>query len=311
MKQKIYILGLATTLTIVLGLLLKLNHYPGAGILTTVGIGTLIFVFLPMALVNHYNNEGEKSNLSLYIVTWLTCLVVFTSMLFKLMHWPGAGYMLIIAIPFPFLVFLPLFLIVTSKNKSHNIQNTVYVLLLLAGVSLFTALLGLNVTKDRIEDSFNITGNYNRVEKALDAVTLKDNSSPLCKSIDELLGVIDGYRNRIYISTGTSKEELENNPEKFTGFASQFKNRAPLKNDKGAPDTRLEDGLRNLMSVLAATPGCETIAKAVPDIFSISSTAEKPGEWSKVVLENGNSAWILIYLDGLETNLKIIRTSFK
>ena len=101
MKQKIYTLGLIITSVIFLGALLKINHWPGGGHLLTLGIVTLVVVFLPLALRNHYRTEGGRKNLLLYIVTWVTCLVMFGGMLFKLMHWPGAGKALLIALPFP------------------------------------------------------------------------------------------------------------------------------------------------------------------------------------------------------------------
>ena len=101
MKQKIYILGLVTTTILFAGTVFKVNHFPGAGWLLTIGMLTLVFIFLPVALINHYNTEGNKQNRSLYFVTWLTCFVIFIAMLFKIQHWPGAGYALIIALPFP------------------------------------------------------------------------------------------------------------------------------------------------------------------------------------------------------------------
>ena len=87
----------------------------------------LVFVFLPLALRNHYRTEGNRKNSALYIVTWLTCFVVFGGMLYKIMHWPGAAIALMIALPFPYVVFLPVFLAVTAKDKSFSIYNTVYV----------------------------------------------------------------------------------------------------------------------------------------------------------------------------------------
>ena len=144
MKQKIYILGLVTTLIVVTGIMFKINHWPGAGYLLTIGIFSLVFIFLPVSLQNHYKAEGNKQNLILYIVTWLTCFVVFTAMLFKIMHWPGAGIALFISLPFPYVVFLPVFLTVTGKNKNFNIYYTVFVLFLLAIISSYSALLALN-----------------------------------------------------------------------------------------------------------------------------------------------------------------------
>ena len=144
MKQKIYILGLITTVIIYFGLLFKTNHWPGAGYLLTAGILAFVFIFLPVALRSHYIAEGKPGNRILYIVTWVTSVVFFVSALFKIMHWPGAGIALAIAIPFPFVIFLPVFLIVTSKNKNFNIYNTVFVLFLLAAISAFSALLSLS-----------------------------------------------------------------------------------------------------------------------------------------------------------------------
>jgi len=307
MKQKLYITGVITTITIILGLIFKINHYPGAGILITAGIAFLLLAFLPTALFNHYKNEG--GSLALHIVTWLTCFVVFTSMLFKLMHWPGASFLLFIALPFPFVIFLPVYLIVTSGIKNFNIHNTVYVLMLLTGVSLFTALLGLDVTKDKITDSLNIAGNYNRLEKSLDGLKMNNNSSPVSGSIDEVLNVINEYQGRIYRSMGLSEEEWNTSPERFTGSGSFSGGKSPLDSGTGITDTRLEKGLRSLISQFAEKPGCETLSKEAPYIFSFNPSAQNEGEWSKSIFDNANVIWILIYLDGLENNLRIIKAS--
>ncbi len=144
MKQKIYILGLLTTILIFLGLLFKTNNWPGAGYLLTAGLLAFVFIFLPLALRNNYIAEGNPGNRLLYIVTWVTSFVFFISALFKMMHWPGAGTALAIALPFPFVVFLPVYLIVTSKNKNFDIYKTVFILFLLAAISAFSALLALS-----------------------------------------------------------------------------------------------------------------------------------------------------------------------
>ena len=186
MKQKIYTLGLITTAIIIFGALLKINHWPGGGQLLILGIIMLVFVFLPLALRNHYRTEGNRKNLALYIVTWLTCFVVFGGMLFKIMHWPGAGKALMIALPFPYVVFLPVFLAVTAKDKSFSIYNTVYVLFLLAGISVFSALLALNVSKEKIDDSMGLSRNYNRLEAVLNELPSPAIQTPVVLKIDDV-----------------------------------------------------------------------------------------------------------------------------
>jgi hypothetical protein len=118
MKNKIYTLGLVTTIVVFLGTLFKMLHWPGAGILLTAGIFALVFLFLPFALINNYKATENKCNRSLYIVTWITCLVVFTAMLFKIYALAGSWICAPGLTSFPFVVFLPVFLAVTSKNKN-------------------------------------------------------------------------------------------------------------------------------------------------------------------------------------------------
>jgi hypothetical protein len=127
-----------------MGAIFKIEHWPGAGILMTTGIASLVFLFIPMALINNYRSGKNREYLSLYIMTWITCFVVFTAMIFKIQHWPGAGIGLTIALPFPYLFFLPVFMAVTGRNPNFSIYKTVYVLLLLVVNSVFSALMALN-----------------------------------------------------------------------------------------------------------------------------------------------------------------------
>jgi len=159
MKQKIYTLGLVIVMVTFTGTILKVNHWPGAAILIAAGLGALVILFVPAALLNHYRAKGSADNVLLYIVTGLTCAVLFTGMLFKINHWPHAGVFLLIGLPFPYIVFLPVFLWVTSKNKNFNIYNLVIVLSLLAFNSVFSGLLALSVSKERIDDSYDMAWN--------------------------------------------------------------------------------------------------------------------------------------------------------
>ena len=145
MKQKIYLLGIFSTLVLITGTLLKLSHMPGAGVMFTLGIFFMVIVFLPAAFINNYKNSQDNPNPYLHIISYITCLVIFTSMLFKVMHWPYAGHLLMIALPFPFVVFLPVWLYFTSRMKNFDINNTIFVLFLLALHAVFSALLALNI----------------------------------------------------------------------------------------------------------------------------------------------------------------------
>jgi hypothetical protein len=309
MKQKIYISGVVTALVVFAGTIFKVNHWPAAGILITAGLVILVLGFLPLALIDHYKAEGNRQNLLLHVITWLTCFVVFTALLFKVQHWPFAGILLTFALPFPYVVFLPVFLITTSKNKNFNIYNTVFVLMLLALNSVFSALLALNVSKTRIDDSYNISGHYNKVEKVLNQLPLNDTKSPVCLKIDEALNVVNEYKNLIMNFEGISKEEWENNPGNLRRPESRQVTTHALQdagNDRVGE--KLDNSLRALIREIKNTPGYEELAKAVPAILGLEMQGEREPSWVYHNLTNTLS-WTVIYLDGLETNLKLIKAS--
>jgi hypothetical protein len=311
MKQKIYILGLITAIIISTGIILKVNHWPGAGILITAGILILVFIFLPAALLNSYKAEGNSQNRLLYIVTWITCLVVFIGMLFKVMHWPYAGVGLMIALPFPYIVFLPVFLIVTSKNKNFNIYNTVFVLLLLAVNSVFSALLSLNVTKTIVDDSYNITRDYCRVNEAMAGLPFVVSESAVNLKINEIIKISNNYQDLILKHEGMTREEFEKNPGNLSIPESPNIAAQVLEDNGEIPaGIKLEKALNELVALMKQTKGYEETAKALPSIIGLGDENEEDPAGAfrgrNIVI---NLSWALTYLDGLEANLNMIKAS--
>ena len=312
MKQKIYILGVVTVIIVFIGTVFKVNHWPGAGFLLTGGISALVLVFLPLALINHYRSEGEKQTLVLHVVTWLTSFIVFTSILFKIQHWSNAGTLLAIAIPFPYLVFLPVFLATTSKNKNFSIYNTVFVLLLLVINSVFSALLALNVSRNRVFDSYNFSRNYDKIELVIDRLDSMKTENQLAGNINYVLETINEYKETILKQQNLSINDWNQGPSglmrpEIKGVAAQA-----LMNSGDRPaGTKLYDGLSNLVRNMETTPGYEDLSKRAPLIFDMVSPDGNPLDWYSWKFNDNNLAWVLIYLDGLETNLKMIKATIK
>ena len=60
--------------------------------------------------------------------------------------------------------------------------------------SVFAGLLSLNVTRNRVDDSFNLSGNYTGVELVLDKLSAKVPDNPVVKDINEVLGTVNTYQ---------------------------------------------------------------------------------------------------------------------
>jgi hypothetical protein len=310
MKQKLYIFGIVTSLIIFTGAILKVNHLAGAGIIITIGMATMILVFIPAALINNYKDEENRKNLSLYNVTWLTCIVVFTGMLFKMQHWPLTNLLLTIALPFPYVVFLPVFLATTSKNKNFNIYNTVFVLLLLALNSVFSCLLALNVSKTTMDDSYNLSRNYIRMEAILNHLPVQHQNSAVTLKIDALLKTVNEYQDLILEQEGLTREQWDKNPGNLLrGEAGGWAANALWKGHETFPGERLETQLKGLIHEFEISPGYEDLARSAPLIFNYTGDDSDGEPWINSILVYSPLAWSLIYLDGLETNLSMIKMS--
>jgi hypothetical protein len=314
MKQKIYFLGLLTVLLLVAGTLFKVNHYPGAAILLTAGITTLVFVFLPVALLNHYRSEGNRQTRPLYIVTWVTALVIFISMLFKIQHWPYSGIMLMISLPFPYVVFLPVFLWVTSKIEKFNIYNTVFVMLVLTGLSGFSALLALNVSPERIEDSLSFSIHYNKYEKAMKDIPINETrksgtikNGTLIQKADEVIAILDEAQKQLYAKAETTEAQWKIDPGRSGNLDSRNASGILFKGEVPQIAYRLDTGVKNFLNELEKTQGCEKLATIAPLLLGFTSSEDRKVPWTGRLFAGNYLSWILIDMDLIRLNLSILK----
>lgn len=297
-----------TTFVVFTGILFKMLHWPAAGILLTAGIFLLVFIFLPFALINNYKASGNRGNRLLYIVTWITCFVVFTAMLFKIMHWPGAGYVLLVSLPFPFVVFLPVFLAAGSKNRNFNIYNTIAVLFLLALISAFSGLLSLSVSGERIIDSLKISANYTRLEQALDEIPVKPGRSLIEKKMDEALILAEEYQALILRHEGIAGKQWSEIPEILPDMRSRkVANAGKLKGREDRVQTELKAAISDIIGLIEKDGRYTSLAADLNKILGMDDSQDEKFIRDNAVFEGDVQPWAHACLAGLRTNLKILR----
>lgn len=308
MKQKIYILGIVSSMILMTGTIFKVNHWPGASTLLALGTVLLVVFFLPAALINHYNANGNRQYKLLYIVTYLTCAVIFSAMLFKIQHWPFAGYLVFIAVPFPFLVFLPVWLSVTSKIKNFDINNTVYILFLLALQAVFSVLLALNVTREKIDNSMQLTYQLSAFNQQLKTISGVAGKSAAEQKADEVLFQINECRQLIYNKTGLSGDKKTNKPEEDRYLDSRIIGAEVLITSEGvSPAKKLNDALNNFVTELGSLPGKKELAKQAQVRFGLIPEPGDDTPWSEKMFNGNYVAWILVDLDGMENYVRVIK----
>lgn len=151
MKKFMYILGTIAPSLLILGAIFKLQHWPGASILITLGTFLLAAVYLPvfaMVSIRDTRKKGKRVNVPLYIVGVVAGFVFLTGILFKIMHWPGAGAALSFSVLFTLVVFIPLLVIHAIRDKENQIQNFSILIFILAMMAVNIMVFALKVSKN-------------------------------------------------------------------------------------------------------------------------------------------------------------------
>lgn len=140
MKTLMKFSGVAGTIIFGTAALFKIQHWPGAGIMLTLGAFILAFIFLPSALGVLWKETHSRNKLFLFISSFLTGFFLILGTVFKIQHWPAAGIMLSLAVLFGMFFFIPSLLMNRFKDEENKSKRPAY---LLAAVGLIFYMAGL------------------------------------------------------------------------------------------------------------------------------------------------------------------------
>ena len=112
MKKVMYLIGLVSSISICIGWLFKILHWPGADELFLGGFLAFVLIFIPSVVIDRFRVAVNKTLLSeklKIILGVLSGAATGLAVIFKIMHLPGADQLLIfgfLAFSFGFLPFL-------------------------------------------------------------------------------------------------------------------------------------------------------------------------------------------------------------
>ncbi|MBP6730664.1 MAG: hypothetical protein KA149_01320 [Chitinophagales bacterium] len=137
-KDKLVIaIGAISGALISLGILFKVMHWPGANVQLLVGILSFSIVFLPLAFLLKVK---DTANLNYRLLFSLGGLVMSISILFKILHWPGADILGITAIPITGLLFLPIYFVSGVRNLHTRLNTIITSVIIVVGCGLLLSL---------------------------------------------------------------------------------------------------------------------------------------------------------------------------
>lgn len=123
MKKLTYLIGFFATLSVSLGTILKILHWPVAEWFLLVGIVGVVFLFLPLLLINKFKRIASQAAIekTKWIFGILSAMVFGAGATFKIMHWPGAAVLLALAFLFFSFGFLPVIFFRMYKKSIEEI----------------------------------------------------------------------------------------------------------------------------------------------------------------------------------------------
>ncbi|PKP19915.1 MAG: hypothetical protein CVU05_10275 [Bacteroidetes bacterium HGW-Bacteroidetes-21] len=148
----LHLTALIGGIAFMVGVLFKIMHWPGAGVMLVVGTGALLLLFMPILLFVSLKKAKTSKDKMLYSMGVFALIIFEMSFLFKMMHWPGSSVLILFGSILLFTVFLPMY---TYKNFKENGRITgQYIFLVTTSMFaiIFTFLLSINVSKNVLEN---------------------------------------------------------------------------------------------------------------------------------------------------------------
>lgn len=158
MKNILKISGIASALLTLLGATLKTFHLPGAAI--TIVLGGLIFslIFLPLMIALKFKDEAKRTDKIVLSIGFLLGIMVSMGIIFKLMHWPYANFLMRWGITLFVFGYVPLYFLSRIRRAELKFNTTVNSVLMMACGGMLYALFNLgysNEVKNSIAASYD------------------------------------------------------------------------------------------------------------------------------------------------------------
>lgn len=144
----LYLSGMIFGMIAILGTLFKIQHWPASGIMLTVGLAGTALVFLPLYAshqIRSTTGENRASTRRLWIGGTITGILFILGALFKIMHWPGAGIVILVSWSAVAMVFIPLLVLNQLKQSENRIGNFFGILLFSVAVAVIVMALSRSV----------------------------------------------------------------------------------------------------------------------------------------------------------------------
>ncbi len=193
---------------ILIAVVFKVMHFAGAGILLVIGLGSMSLLFIPISYFLLLKSTEDKLLKLVFHAAFISFSLDFIGMLFKIMHWPGTGWLLIIGLPLPFILFLPAYINYHNKRKLKTDTDFFAILLFMIYLGVFTSLLAVNSDYLAIEAYAHSTNEISESNSFLIESTTQNLESPVSVSTNEMVKRLENIKKSLVMEAGGGNKEF-------------------------------------------------------------------------------------------------------
>lgn len=311
MKKSVYFSGISCAILMLFGCVAKIMHWPGADVMIVLSVFLFCFWFLPAGLMNSYSALPIQKMKTLHIASFFVFFICMMGVLFKVMHWPGAGILLLPGLMLPFVVFLPMYLYHTREEEKTGNKNFFALTIGLIFLAVFSVFLAMSISKQVIRQDVELV-NLNEKETSILSVEPTDNS--ISKTAGDLFSYAEELK--CVIISSSDPEMCDGKKTNSNYLIENIFGLSEVKNvftsEKGNLQIKLlkEKITAFRETVLSDKNISPELAELTKTLFNLNDTDEFgnniPGEWERREINNYPLVFMLDFLSKLQHNVRLV-----
>ena len=254
---------------------------------------------------------------TLHVVSFVVFFICMLGVLFKVMHWPGAGMLMPFGILLPFVLFLPVYLYHTREEEKTGNKNFFAITLGLTFLAVFSVLLALSVSKQVIWQAVEAV-NHNEANAKLYASS-STTENEVTKSATDLFNYTDELKCMLLTSAeenmcSGNKPNANYKPQEIGSLDDrEVVKRILIRDEARARAEALKEKINTFReAILASKKVSPELAELVKSLFNTSDydLGDGADKWVDREFNGYSLVFTLDFLSRLQSNTKLVENKF-
>lgn len=144
----LYVSAFIAGMLFITGVVFKMQHWPGAGLILSLAFLSGVLFFLPALLVGKLTDQENRAKKTVYILGAMGIFLYTAGLFFKIQHWPLATTSLSAGLAIIYFVAFPWYTRLTWKDDSHVSAGFIYMIVGSLAIVVPSLLISLNLQRN-------------------------------------------------------------------------------------------------------------------------------------------------------------------